>query len=271
MSIEAREVSTDHDQFTLVSLGDQIRNLRELQGMNQEQLANEMGISQEYLSQIETGDCQYSFGYKHAISIAQALGVGINFFEGKPDTQIFLKPQARRLHQILSSPQLDNERRKAIKRAVRNLIPETDISKIGHVELVSQEKTIGDIVCDARTRTGAMTQGELAWRSNLSQGYLSQLESGDIDNPSLHTLGKISQGLNIDVYRLLGIQQTVYPREIEKLDRFLRSDHFTAGQKAVILNRLIQIVSIIKPLINRIDPVSQLSRLSQKLQKQSED
>lgn len=255
MLIEARAVSRGHEQPIAVPLlGNRIKNLRKSQGKSQAQGASEAGYSQGYLSQLENDEV-YNLGYQVAVAIAQAFGVGINFFEGKPDTQVFLMPQARRLHQILSSPQLDNERRKTIKHAVGKLIPETDVSRVGYVELVSRKKTVGDIVYDART--GAMSQKELARRCNLSQGHLSQIEHGDVDNPSLHTLRKISQGLNIDLYRFLGIQRTVYPREIEKLDGFLRSDHFTAGQKVVILNRLIQIVAIIQPLVNRIDPVPQ--------------
>jgi len=43
-----------------------------------------------------------------------------------------------------------------------------------------------------------MTQGQLAGESSVSQGYLSQLENGEVKNPSAAVLLRVAQAINID-------------------------------------------------------------------------
>lgn len=46
------------------------------------------------------------------------------------------------------------------------------------------------------------TQGQLASRSSLSQGYLSQLENGEVKNPSAAVLLRVAQAMNVDADEL---------------------------------------------------------------------
>jgi DNA-binding XRE family transcriptional regulator len=48
-----------------------------------------------------------------------------------------------------------------------------------------------------------MTQQELATRAGLTQGYVSQLESGLKQSPSLPTLRKLARALGVPVAELL--------------------------------------------------------------------
>ncbi len=43
-----------------------------------------------------------------------------------------------------------------------------------------------------------LTQGQLAGQSELSQGYLSQLENGEVKNPSAAVLLRIAQAVHVD-------------------------------------------------------------------------
>lgn len=43
-----------------------------------------------------------------------------------------------------------------------------------------------------------LTQGQLASRSSLSQGYLSQLENGEVKNPSAAVLLRVAQAMSVD-------------------------------------------------------------------------
>lgn len=43
-----------------------------------------------------------------------------------------------------------------------------------------------------------LTQGHLASSSSVSQGYLSQLENGEVKNPSAAVLLRVAQAMNVD-------------------------------------------------------------------------
>lgn len=43
-----------------------------------------------------------------------------------------------------------------------------------------------------------LTQGQLAQGSSVSQGYLSQLENGEVKNPSAAVLLRVAQAVNVD-------------------------------------------------------------------------
>src|SRR5207244_4873415 len=44
----------------------------------------------------------------------------------------------------------------------------------------------------------SLTQGQLAHRSAVSQGYLSQLENGEVKNPSAAVLLRVAEAMQID-------------------------------------------------------------------------
>lgn len=56
---------------------------------------------------------------------------------------------------------------------------------------------LGDRIRQLRDKQG-LTQGQLAIRSSVSQGYLSQLENGEVKNPSAAVLLRVAQAMRID-------------------------------------------------------------------------
>ena len=59
------------------------------------------------------------------------------------------------------------------------------------------EMNLGDKIRDLRDRM-ALTQGQLAEFASVSQGYLSQLENGDVKNPSAAVLLRVARAMDID-------------------------------------------------------------------------
>lgn len=56
---------------------------------------------------------------------------------------------------------------------------------------------LGDKIRQLR-EDAALTQGQLAAGSSVSQGYLSQLENGEVKNPSAAVLLRVAQAINVD-------------------------------------------------------------------------
>ena len=56
---------------------------------------------------------------------------------------------------------------------------------------------LGDKIRELRESFGR-TQGQLAGSSSVSQGYLSQLENGDVKNPSAAVLLRVAQAMHVD-------------------------------------------------------------------------
>jgi transcriptional regulator with XRE-family HTH domain len=56
---------------------------------------------------------------------------------------------------------------------------------------------LGDKIRQLREEFG-LTQGQLAGGASVSQGYLSQLENGDVKNPSAAVLLRVAQAMNVD-------------------------------------------------------------------------
>src|SRR3989337_574354 len=59
------------------------------------------------------------------------------------------------------------------------------------------EMNLGDKIRQLREQSG-FTQGQLAQGSSVSQGYLSQLENGDVKNPSAAVLLRVAQAMHVD-------------------------------------------------------------------------
>jgi transcriptional regulator with XRE-family HTH domain len=60
---------------------------------------------------------------------------------------------------------------------------------------------LGDRIRQLRDELG-LTQGQLASGSSVSQGYLSQLENGEVKNPSAAVLLRVAQAMRIDADEL---------------------------------------------------------------------
>jgi transcriptional regulator with XRE-family HTH domain len=56
---------------------------------------------------------------------------------------------------------------------------------------------LGDKIRQLR-EDASLTQGQLAAASSVSQGYLSQLENGEVKNPSAAVLLRVAQAIDID-------------------------------------------------------------------------
>lgn len=56
---------------------------------------------------------------------------------------------------------------------------------------------LGDKIRQLREDTN-LTQGQLAAGSSVSQGYLSQLENGEVKNPSAAVLLRVAQAIKVD-------------------------------------------------------------------------
>lgn len=56
---------------------------------------------------------------------------------------------------------------------------------------------LGDKIKELREGFG-LTQGHLAISASVSQGYLSQLENGDVKNPSAAVLLRVAQAMGVD-------------------------------------------------------------------------
>ena len=56
---------------------------------------------------------------------------------------------------------------------------------------------LGDKIRQLREECG-LTQGQLATSSSVSQGYLSQLENGEVKNPSAAVLLRVAQAMHVD-------------------------------------------------------------------------
>ncbi len=60
---------------------------------------------------------------------------------------------------------------------------------------------LGDKIRELREEFG-LTQGQLAGKASVSQGYLSQLENGDVKNPSAAVLLRVAQAMSVDADEL---------------------------------------------------------------------
>lgn len=56
---------------------------------------------------------------------------------------------------------------------------------------------LGDKIRELREAV-ALTQGQLALFASVSQGYLSQLENGDVKNPSAAVILRVAQAMHVD-------------------------------------------------------------------------
>jgi transcriptional regulator with XRE-family HTH domain len=96
---------------------------------------------------------------------------------------------------------------------------------------------LGDKIRELRDGFG-LTQGQLAGCSSVSQGYLSQLENGEVKNPSAAVLLRVAQAMHVDPDELFeaagyptvrtlrqiyeGYQSTIEPDLLRYLSRFPR-------------------------------------------------
>ena len=265
MSIEAREGFHKKSELPF-DFGKKLIAEREISGFSQAQAARHSELSQGYCSQLENNEISDP-SYDTVISVSRALGLPLNFFNGSNDTRAFLKPQAARVAQLIAFSQ-DEKKKIQIKKAIKVLIPDVKAPHLSYVGLSEIPTRLSQALKDRRKNLD-MSQGELAKKAKSSQGYLSQIEnekvhrSISLPTPSFSFLRRIAKALKVDnILYLVSLERKQYPQEVKHLDRFLRSDEYTPGQKKTMLSRLINVVSMIQPLVNELDATPERVRIS---------
>src|SRR3970282_431919 len=77
---------------------------------------------------------------------------------------------------------------------------------------------LGDRIRQLREEIG-LTQGQLAAGSSVSQGYLSQLENGEVKNPSAAVLLRVAQAMRVDPDELFEAAVSPPVRALREIDQ----------------------------------------------------
>src|SRR3972149_226148 len=77
---------------------------------------------------------------------------------------------------------------------------------------------LGDKIRELREELG-LTQGQLANDASVSQGYLSQLEKGDVKNPSAGVLLRVAQAMQVEPDELFEAARYPTLRTLRKIYR----------------------------------------------------
>jgi transcriptional regulator with XRE-family HTH domain len=113
---------------------------------------------------------------------------------------------------------------------------------------------LGDKIRQLREESG-LTQGQLAHGSAVSQGYLSQLENGEVKNPSAAVLLRVAEAMQIDADELF--EAAGYPtvRTLRRLYQDYESTvddellHYLAGLSREKQRRLLSLLQGIEKLV----------------------
>jgi transcriptional regulator with XRE-family HTH domain len=113
---------------------------------------------------------------------------------------------------------------------------------------------LGDRIRQLREESG-LTQGQLATGSAVSQGYLSQLENGEVKNPSAAVLLRVAEAMQIDADELF--EAAGYPtvRTLRRLYQGYESTvddellHYLAALSREKQRRLLSLLEGIEKLI----------------------
>jgi XRE family transcriptional regulator of biofilm formation len=114
---------------------------------------------------------------------------------------------------------------------------------------------LGDKIRQLRDELG-LTQGQLAIGSSVSQGYLSQLENGEVKNPSAAVLLRVAQAMRIDPdelfeaagYPTVRMLRQIYQDYESTVDTELL--HYLAGLPRDRQRRLLLILQGMEQVIN---------------------
>jgi transcriptional regulator with XRE-family HTH domain len=113
---------------------------------------------------------------------------------------------------------------------------------------------LGDRIRKLRDKCG-LTQGQLAQSSSVSQGYLSQLENGEVKNPSAAVLLRVAQAMNInpdDLFEAAGYPTARTLREIyERYESTIDSEllHYLADLPREKQRRLLSLLQGIEQVL----------------------
>lgn len=105
-----------------MSIGQNISKLRRARGMTQEQLADQSGLTTNYLSKIER-DLAKNFSAKNLVRIANTLGVPINELTDNMTKEVKskeFKPNQKELIHLLD--EMDEQKSEKVSRLITHLI-----------------------------------------------------------------------------------------------------------------------------------------------------
>jgi transcriptional regulator with XRE-family HTH domain len=113
---------------------------------------------------------------------------------------------------------------------------------------------LGDKIKQLREQSG-LTQGHLASYSAVSQGYLSQLENGEVKNPSAAVLLRVAEAMQVDAdelfeaagYPTVRTLRRVYQDYASTIDAELL--HFLAGLPRDRQRRLLSLLQGIEEVL----------------------
>lgn len=195
------------------SLGQMVRGLREEIGISQAALAAAAEMSQGYLSQIENDEMQNPSAAV-LLRIAAGLSVDPTVIMKAAGYENFLEPQGEKIHfridpdlaafigkltsrvQVALFYLLASVMGKPLPTTIETK-PNTDMGTRNPPMKRRRKKKLGDVIRILREDI-PLTQGMLAKNAPLSQGYLSQLENGDVKNPSAIMLFRIAKALKVE-------------------------------------------------------------------------
>lgn len=89
-------------------------------------------------------------------------------------------------------------------------------------------------------RERQMSQRELADKAGISQGYLSQLEAGEVKVPGFKTVMGLSESLNVSYYDLMGEAEPAEPEILPSLAQ--RLGRMTLGKQKRVEELLAELV-----------------------------
>ena len=119
---------------------------------------------------------------------------------------------------------------------------------------------LGDTIRTLRDQR-ELTQGQLAQSSSVSQGYLSQLENGEVKNPSAAVLLRVAQAVDVDPddlfeaagYPTVRTLRATYERYESTIDDELLS--YLAGLPREKQRRLLSLLQGIEQVLTDGEPV----------------
>jgi transcriptional regulator with XRE-family HTH domain len=200
-----------------VTLGKEIRSLRDEIGMSQAQLAAGGGLSQGYLSQLENDDVQNPSAAVLS-RLCRAMNVDLRVLmeaagyevakQGNGTNEHFQVPIDLGLLGFIASLTLSAQMglfeclssfKPGGKRVSTASLLQQPGYKTEQVKLTprtNRGNNLGGTIRYLREKLG-VTQGQLADPGSLSQGYISQLENGEVKSPSAAVLFRLAGALRV--------------------------------------------------------------------------
>jgi len=224
-----------------------IRSARDELGISQAVLSSMAEISQGYYGQLEKGEVPNP-SYLNIIKIAGALGLHLEFWEEAPNhnSQFFLRPEAKTIFSMLSNGRIPETSVVNLLAAINNILPD-EPEPLHYISYnKGSAKPINMAILQKRV-DARFSQEALARRARLTQGYLSQLENGNVRNPSIVTIRKLERALGTSFSHELGLVAVTYPPKVTKLDQFFRSSQIDPGEKAALRGEIRNLLVILDP------------------------